>query len=67
LANPDGSKRSTQKSKLLQIFEASNNIDYSPEDNPAFLVDFIAQLRVSLTGASGTFEDLIKKFYNTYS
>jgi len=65
LANPDGSKRSTQKSKLLQIFKAFNNIDYSPEDSSAFIVDFIAQLRVLLTDASGTFEDLIKMFYNT--
>ena len=66
LANPDGSKRCTQKSKLLEIFTVSNtNVEVSAETTSTLIVDFIAQLRVSLTGASGTFEDLIKKFYGS--
>ena len=41
LANPDGSKRCTQKSKLLEIFIVSNtNVEVSAETTSTLIVDF---------------------------
>jgi len=63
LANPDGSKKSTQKSKLMQIFDyPPETTSPNPPQNSVFIVDFIAQVRVLLTGANGTFEDFFNRF-----
>ena len=66
LANPDGTKRSTQKSKLLEIFDNTEvNVEVSSVHESVLIVDMIAQLRLCITGATGTFEDLIKRFFNS--
>ena len=64
LAYPDGSKRESQKSKLLEAIlpniKEYQGIDLD-RDNSAFVVDLIAQIRLCTTNCSGTFKDLIEK------
>jgi hypothetical protein len=64
LANPDGSKRSTQKSKLLEIIssELDNSEAPSVHEISTYVLDMIAQLRMCLVCVSGTFETLAKRF-----
>ena len=64
LANPDGTKRSTQKSKLLEIISPGleNSEAPSVQDISTYVLDMIAQLRMCLVGVSGTFETLAKRF-----
>ena len=66
LANPDGTKRSTQKSKLLEIItpKGSNEVPLMQEMS-TYVVDMIAQLRMCITGVSGTFESLAKRFLHS--
>ena len=62
LAYPDGSKRETQKSKLLEAILPSipeyQNLDLDRE-NTAFVIDLIAQIRSCTTSSSGTFKTFI--------
>ena len=69
MAFHDGSKRETQKSKLLQEIlpqvDDSENI-YDKEDivmsETVYIVDMISQLRVCLSAIPDTFEQLIWRF-----
>lgn len=66
MAYPDGTKRSTQKSNLLEVFSSTVNVpEFIDPANSAYIVDLIAQVRVSLTGAKGTFEDLFKRIFRS--
>ena len=66
MAFPDGSKRETQKSKLLQeilpdIPERTGEINIA-KDQCVYVVDMIAQLRMCLSMIPDTFEQLVLKF-----
>ena len=66
MAFPDGSKRETRKSKLLQeilpdIPERTGEINISKEQC-VYVVDMIAQLRMCLSMIPDTSEQLILKF-----
>ena len=66
MAFPDGSKRETQKSKLLQeilpdIPERTGEINIAKEQC-VYVVDMIAQLKMCLSMIPDTFEQLILKF-----
>lgn len=65
LANPNETKRATSKSTLLSIITTKRcyaEPDFVRKDNIGYVIDMIAQLRTCLTGITGTFEDLIKRF-----
>ena len=73
LAFPDGTKRSNQKSKLLEIIMKTRKIDKHEKDNhvntkkdvSTLIVDMIAHYRVISQNLPDTFEDWIKKFLQT--
>lgn len=67
LATPDGSKRSTQKSTLLELLPIKRNqeTEFIKSDFAGYIIDMIAQLRTCLTGCTKTFEDLSKRFINS--
>ena len=59
LAFPDGTKRQTQKSKLLQILQFENSGTEKRSD--IIIVDLIAQYRCLSTNPPNIFEELIKR------
>jgi hypothetical protein len=66
LAFPDGSKRETSKSKLLEeilsdIPDRTGEINIA-KDQCVYVIDMIAQLRVCLSTIPDIFEQLIWKF-----
>ena len=66
LAYPDGSRRETQKSKLLEVIAPGipplvNGIDIDREQT-VFIIDMIAQIRVCATNIPDTFKEFILKF-----
>ena len=69
LAFPDGTKRSNQKSKLLEIIMKTRKTDKHEKDNHAntkkdvsiLIVDMIAHYRVISQNLPDTFEDWIKR------
>ena len=71
LAFPDGTKRSNQKSKLLEIVMKTQKIDKHEKDNHvnthvlALIVDMTAHYRVISQNLPDTFEGWIKKFLQT--
>ena len=69
LAYPDGSKRSTQKSKLLEIIleGGSHDEEDTPEDRQVstLIIDMIAHYRVISTNLPETFEYWILRFLQT--
>lgn len=68
LANPDESKRSTQKSTLLELLPTKGTQEEAnliKTDVVGYVIDMIAQLRTCLVGCTGTFEDLSKRFVNS--
>ena len=66
LANPDGTKRTMQKSKLLETIPLNEDDERSQppmkSEVTAYMIDMIAHLRMCLVGCSGTFEDLTLRF-----
>ena len=67
LAYPDGSKRSTQKSKLLEVI-LENKVDVSisePREASTLILDMIAHYRVIAKDLPATFEEWILRFLKT--
>ena len=63
LAHPDGTKRQTQKSKLLEILQINDQQPSNRIDNASILViDMIAQIRLLVHKLPDTLEDYIVKF-----
>ena len=65
LAYPDGSRRETQKSKLLNIIAPTIQPHVNIEidcDEFVYVVDMMAQIRVCSTNVPETFKDFILKF-----
>ena len=66
LAHPDGSKRSTQKSKLLQVLGINESNCILPQkEESALIIDMIAQFRMIVQELPNDFEGLIMKFLNS--
>ena len=70
LAHPDGSRRSSSKSKLLDIIITDpTSITETPttiiREQSAFVLDMIAQIRSCITNLPDTYEEFILKFLQT--
>ena len=69
LSYPDGSRRETQKSKLLEII-APNVSPISEVEvdrgQAVFIIDMIAQIRVCATNCPETFKEFIIKFLQSF-
>lgn len=63
LSFPDGTKRQTQKSKLLEVLSIKNHQTKSEKQATTLVIDMIAQYR-SITNVPESFEDLIVQFLN---
>ena len=61
LSFPDGTRRQTQKSKLLEVLSIKNHQTLSDKKASTLVIDIIAQFR-SLTRVPETFEDFIIQF-----
>ena len=65
LAYPDGSRRETQKSKLLEVIAPSVQPYVDTEidrDQCVYIVDMVSQIRICSTNVPDTFEEFILKF-----
>jgi len=67
LSNPDGTRRTTQKSKLAEVlttFQEEKNSEATNfvEDADVYIVDFIAQIRVISKNLPETYEQLAINF-----
>ena len=62
LAFPDGTKRQTQKSKLLEILLVNSIISTTEKEAQNLAIDMTAQFRSITTNLPHTFEDLIIRF-----
>jgi len=60
LAFPDGTKRQSQKCKLLDILQFEST--YMEKRADILIIDMIAQYRSISTNPPNTFEDLVKRF-----
>ena len=68
LANADGSRRTTQKSKLVEVLrsyteDSRDQVDLADADT--FIVDFIAQVRILTKEVPETYEHLALKILNS--
>ena len=68
LANADGSRRTTQKSKLVEVLhsytdDSEDQVDFTDAD--VFIVDFIAQVRVLTKEVPDTYEHLALKILHS--
>ena len=68
LSNTDGSRRVTQKSKLMEVLSQyqEENDAVVEIDAKIFVIDFIAQIRVITKKIPEMYEQLALKFYNQY-
>ena len=69
LAYPDGSRRETSKSKLLDAILPDIAEFQGVEldrDHTVFVIDLLAQIRVSTTNCTGTFRDFLKKLLQSF-
>ena len=70
LTHPDGSRRSSSKSKFLDIIITDpTSITETPttiiREQSAFVLDMIAQIRSCITNLPDTYEEFILKFLQT--
>ena len=62
LSFPDGTKRQTQKSKLLEVLSIKNQRTTSEKRASTLIIDMIAQYRTIANNVPDKFEDLIFRF-----
>ena len=67
LANPDGSRRVTQKSKLVEVLHQFKTSDEQAKNTKAdaYVLDFIAQVRINSKEVPETYEHLALKILHS--
>ena len=64
IANPDGSRRTTQKSKMLEFLSLKD--EEEPQLNAdVFIIDLMAQIRVLTKEVPDTYEEFVIKFLHS--